>query len=208
MRNRVLLRVRGGFLKQRQEPAVTSALWVRDRTQTQRQWNQEVVWRGQETDPRNTQAPCQKLAKTRRAPERGGFGSPSTAGIIGHDGPEYAGSSTERYGKEMRDLFSCLNIMSTGPRDPEPFLYGIYVNVDGNEQAQPNVDRQHSDQRWDRPKERCEVQDQEVTTEPLPGLIHSARSSSYPIRNSVRTIHATPCNRRGWTIQSGNSTIA
>ena len=61
MTNRVILGVRGGFLKQRQEPAVTSALWVRDDSPTQRQWNQEVVWRAQETDPRNEQAPCQKL---------------------------------------------------------------------------------------------------------------------------------------------------
>ncbi len=34
--NRVILWVRGGFLKQRQEPAVTSALWTHDRSQTQR----------------------------------------------------------------------------------------------------------------------------------------------------------------------------
>ena len=56
MRSRVILGVRGGFLKQRQDPAVTSALRVRDRSPTQRQWNQEVVWQGQETDPRNKQA--------------------------------------------------------------------------------------------------------------------------------------------------------
>ena len=69
---------------------MTSALWVRDRSQTQRQWNQEVVWRGQKTDPRNKQAPCQKLAKTRRSPERGGFGSPAT--LLDHDGwlPSFA----------------------------------------------------------------------------------------------------------------------
>ena len=32
----------------------------------------------EETDPRNKQAPCQKIAKTRRSPECGGFHSPST----------------------------------------------------------------------------------------------------------------------------------
>jgi hypothetical protein len=54
----VIRGVRGEFLKRHQEPAVTPALWAHDRRQTQRQWNQEVVWRGQEqeTDPRNTQA--------------------------------------------------------------------------------------------------------------------------------------------------------
>ena len=37
MRNRVILGVRGGFLNERQEPAVTSALWAHDRSQTPRQ---------------------------------------------------------------------------------------------------------------------------------------------------------------------------
>ena len=37
MRNRVILGVRGGFLNERQEPAVTSALWAHDRSQTRRQ---------------------------------------------------------------------------------------------------------------------------------------------------------------------------
>ena len=32
MRNRVTLGVRGGFLKERQEPAVRSALWAHDRS--------------------------------------------------------------------------------------------------------------------------------------------------------------------------------
>ena len=32
MRNRVILGVRGGFLKERQEPAVRSALWAHDRS--------------------------------------------------------------------------------------------------------------------------------------------------------------------------------
>ena len=39
----MILGVRGGFLKERQEPALTSALWAHDRSQTQRQWNQEHV---------------------------------------------------------------------------------------------------------------------------------------------------------------------
>ena len=38
--NRVILRMRGGFLKRRQEPAVTPPLWARDDGLTQPQWNQ------------------------------------------------------------------------------------------------------------------------------------------------------------------------
>ncbi|MHB1816134.1 MAG: hypothetical protein ACYCUE_15080, partial [Steroidobacteraceae bacterium] len=49
-----------------------------DRSQTQPQWNQEVVWRAEERDLRNKQSACQKIAKTRRSPERRGFQSPST----------------------------------------------------------------------------------------------------------------------------------
>ena len=52
----MILGAKGGFLTLRQELTVTSALWVRARSETQRQWNQEVVWQGQETDPRNKQA--------------------------------------------------------------------------------------------------------------------------------------------------------
>ena len=57
---------------------MTSALWAHDRSQTRRQWNQEIVWRMQEADPRNEQVPCQEISKTRRSPESGGFRSPST----------------------------------------------------------------------------------------------------------------------------------
>jgi hypothetical protein len=40
--------------------------------------------------------------------------------------------------------------------------------------------------------DRCKIQDQELKTEPLPCLINSAGSSTYPTRKSVRTTRATP----------------
>ena len=40
--------------------------------------------------------------------------------------------------------------------------------------------------------DRCKIQDQELKTEPLPCLINSAGSSTYPTRKSVRTTQATP----------------
>ena len=88
----MILAVRGGFVKERHEPAVTSALWAHDRSQTQRQWNQEVVWRVQESDPRKKQVPCHKIAKTRRSPERGGFRSPSTEIVALSGIPDYGSS--------------------------------------------------------------------------------------------------------------------
>ena len=51
--------------------------------------------------------------------------------------------------------------------------------------------------------DRCKIQDQELKTEPLPCLINSAGSSTYPTWKSVRTIRATPrypqlFARRNW----------
>ena len=43
--------------------------------------------------------------------------------------------------------------------------------------------------------DRCKIQDQELKTEPLPCLINSAGSSTYPTRKSVRTTQATPLLR-------------
>lgn len=43
------------------------------------------------------------------------------------------GAPTERYGKEMLDLFGRLNIMSIGPRELEQFLYDVNVKVDGSD---------------------------------------------------------------------------
>ncbi len=40
------------------------------------------------------------------------------------------GSPSERYGKEMLDLLSRLNIMSIGPRELEQFLYEVSVKVE------------------------------------------------------------------------------
>jgi hypothetical protein len=61
-------------------------------TQAQPQTNQEVVWRGKERGARSKQVACQKMRKTRRSPERGGFQSSSTlaAGLRGF-GRKYCG---------------------------------------------------------------------------------------------------------------------
>jgi hypothetical protein len=40
------------------------------------------------------------------------------------------GSPSERYGNEMLDLLSRLNIMSIGPRELEQFLYDVRVKVE------------------------------------------------------------------------------
>ena len=40
--------------------------------------------------------------------------------------------------------------------------------------------------------DRCRIHDQELKTEPLPCLVNSAGSSTYPTRKSVRTTRATP----------------
>ena len=40
--------------------------------------------------------------------------------------------------------------------------------------------------------DRCKIQNQELKTEPLPCLINSAGSPTYPTRKSVRTTRATP----------------
>ena len=44
--------------------------------------------------------------------------------------------------------------------------------------------------------DRCKIQDQELKTEPLPCLINSAGSSTYPTWKSVRTIRAAPRGAR------------
>ena len=47
-------------------------------------------------------------------------------------GTVVVGSPSERYGSEMLDLLSRLNIASIGPRELEQFLYEFNVEVDGN----------------------------------------------------------------------------
>ena len=44
-------------------------------------------------------------------------------------------------------------------------------------------------------RRRCRDRDQELKRDPLPCLINSAGSSTYPTRKSVRTTRATPQNR-------------
>ena len=66
-RIRLILGARRGFLKRRQQATATPVpMSPQDRGQTQPQWNQEVVWRGEEGDRKNKQAVCQKIEKTRR----------------------------------------------------------------------------------------------------------------------------------------------
>jgi hypothetical protein len=50
--------------------------------------------------------------------------------------------------------------------------------------------------------DRCKIQDQELKTEPLPCLINSAGSSTYPTRKSVRTTRATPFAARNGIIMN------
>ena len=42
------------------------------------------------------------------------------------------GSPSERYGKEMLDLLSRLNVASIGPRELEQFAYEVSVKVEGS----------------------------------------------------------------------------
>ena len=113
MRNRVILAVRGGFVKERQEPAVMSALWAHDRSQTQRQWIQEVAWRVQESDPRNKQVPCQKIAKTRR--------SPSTIILL-----TLVTHGSDRHSAAVIDLEKC-DIARVAKRDQKLSPAGVFL---------------------------------------------------------------------------------
>lgn len=43
------------------------------------------------------------------------------------------GSPTERYGKDMLDLLSRLNVSTIGSQELEQFAYDVTLNVEGNE---------------------------------------------------------------------------